>query len=307
MRRGRTPLADDDREFASAQDVERELIRLAGLLEGIALDGRILPVEVVELRAWCASRAAYAQRSPFRDVVAKVEAAIADGVLDEEERADLLWTCNRARSANPYWTTARADMQTLQGVVAGIGADRRVTERELKLLRTLLVSCAELKGTWPYDEIDAVIRGVLADGRIDEDEQRFLVAFTRSFLETREGVARAPALNEELVRRDAYAVKPDVQFLGRRFCVTGTSPAKARAHMERVVADLGGEVARQVAEGVDYLVVDAPRDAAWAFSTHGRKVEQALALRQEGARLAIVHADDFWAAAAERGVRRPDA
>ena len=54
--------------FACAQDVDRELMRLAGLLEGIALDGRILPVEVVELRAWCAARANSAASSAFREV-----------------------------------------------------------------------------------------------------------------------------------------------------------------------------------------------------------------------------------------------
>jgi hypothetical protein len=295
-----------DRGFASGEEVERELIRLAGLLEGIALDGRILPVEVVELRAWCAARAKVAKRSPFREVVGRLMAAIADGVLDEEERADLLWMCGRARAPNPYWDVARSDMQTLQGVLAGIGADRRVTERELKLLRTLLASCRHLTGTWPYDEIDAVLRRVLADGRIDEDEHRFLVAFTRSFLTGREGAPRTPAFNEELVRFGAFAVEPDVQFPGRRFCVTGTSPAKERGRLERVVADLGGTAVREVGPDVDYLVVDAPRDAAWAFSSHGRKVEQALALRQQGARLTIVHADDFWSAAAERGVRRPE-
>ena len=294
-----------DREVANNEDVERELIRLAGLLQGIALDGRILPVELVELRAWCAARASAKAQSAFREVVAKVEAAIKDRVLDEDERADLLWMCARAQASNPYWTVVRSDMQLLQGVLAGIGADRRVTERELKLLRTLLASCSHLKGTWPYDEVDAVLRSVLADERIDEEEHRFLVAFTRSFLEAREGAALAANLSEELVRHGACAVNPDVQFLGRRFCVTGTSPAKVRAHLARIVADLGGEVVREVAPDVDYLVIDAPRDVAWTFSCHGRKVEQALALRQQGARIAIVHADDFWAAAGERGVRRP--
>ena len=301
-------MADDGgREIERAEDVERELIRLAGLLEGIALDGRILPVEIVELRAWCAARRGAAAASAFREVVAKVEAAIEDGVLDDDERADLLWMCDRARATNPYWTVARTDLETLHGVLAGIGADRRVTERELKLLRTLLVSCAHLKGSWPYDEIESVIRSVLADKAIDEDEHRFLVAFTRSFLAEREGVARPQSLNEDLVRHGACAVKPDVHFLGRSFCVTGTSPAKARAPFERTIEDLGGTAVRLLARDVDYLVVDAPRDVAWTFSSHGRKVEQALTLRQEGARLSIVHADDFWAAATERGVRRPDA
>jgi hypothetical protein len=39
-------------EFTSPEVLERELHRLAGLLQGIALDGRIRPADVDGLRKW---------------------------------------------------------------------------------------------------------------------------------------------------------------------------------------------------------------------------------------------------------------
>jgi hypothetical protein len=294
----------DGHGLTSAQEIERELARLAGLLEGIALDGRVLPVEIVTLREWCAARRGKAASSPFREVVARLEEAISDGVLDEEERADILWLCDRARSPGPFWTVARSDMERLHGVLAGIGADRRVTGSEIGILRTLLASCEHLRGTWPYDELEAVLARVLADGKVDEEEHRLLVAFTRSFLDDGPRPETEQPLNEQLVRFGVCAVRPRIEFPGRRFCVTGSSPRSARTRIARAVAELGGVPVLVVARDVDYLVVDAPQGVAWAFSAHGRKVEAALALRQQGAPLTIVRAEDFWDAAAERGVRR---
>lgn len=293
--------------FTSPQEVERELARLGGLLEGVALDGRVLPVEVAVLREWCEARRRLAATSPFREIVARLDAALADGVLDEEERADLLWLCDRARTSGAYWTVARSDMERLHGVLAGIGADRRVTDAEIGVLRTLLAASEELRASWPYAEIEAVLKRVLADGVVDEEEHRLLVAFTQSFLGRGPRSERESPIHEELVRFGVCAVRPKIEFEGRRFCVTGSSPRAARTEIARTVAALRGVPMLAVTRDVDYLVVDAPRGVAWAFSSHGRKMEEALALRQAGASLTMVHAEDFWDAAAERGATPPRA
>jgi len=245
----------DGHVLTSSQEIERELARLAGLLEGIALDGRILPVEIVTLREWCAARRGKAATSPFREVVARLEDAISDGVLDEEERADLLWLCDCARTPSPYWTVARSDMERLHGVLAGIGADRRVTAGEIGILRTLLASCEHLRGTWPYDELEAVLARVLADGEVDEDEHSLLVAFTRSFLDGGPRPETESPLNEQLVRFGVCAVRPGIEFAGRRFCVTGSSPRSARTAIARAVAGLGGVPVLVVTRDVEHVAV----------------------------------------------------
>ena len=291
--------------IAAPEKVAADLRELDGLLKGIALDGRIQPVEALALRQWCSSDGRDAARPPFSELIAKVEAAIADGVLDEEERADLLWMCEKATSPNAYYDLAAADMQRLSGLLAGVGADRRVTERELAGIREWLDSVQYLKGSWPYDEIDAVLTRVLADGRIDDDEHRFLVAFARSFLEGTNRSSTGTNLGPDFLRYGACAVDPTITFRGKRFCVTGTGPPAARSRLARAVAQLGGVPVLQVERNLDYLVVAAERDVAWAFSSFGRKVEEAIALRQEGRALTIVHEDDFWKAAAREGVQRP--
>jgi hypothetical protein len=295
----------ETRAIVAPEKVAADMRELEGLLKGVALDGRLQPVEALALRDWCTSGGRDATKPPFAEVVAKVQAAIEDGVVDEQERADLLWMCGKATSPNSYYDLAAADMQRLSGLLAGVGADRRVTERELAGIREWLDSVRYLKGTWPYDETEAVLTNVLADGVIDEDEQRFLVAYTRSFLE---GTARSGGmgdLGEGLLRYGACAVNPEITFRGKRFCVTGTGPPAARSRLARAVAQLGGVPVLDVRRDLDYLVVAAERDVAWAFSCFGRRVEEAIALRQAGAHVTIVHEDDLWKAAAAQGVKRP--
>jgi hypothetical protein len=115
--------------------------------------------------------------------------------------------------------------------------------------------------------------------------------------------SRAP-FDEDLVRRGICAMQPDITFNGKVFCVTGSSPRASRADIEDVIVQLGGRAHARVVQDLDYLVVAAERTLSWAFSCYGRKVEAAMTLRRNGARLAIVHESDFWEAAMDRGVQR---
>ena len=142
------------------------------------------------------------------------------------------------------------------------------------------------------------------DGRVDEEEHKFLAAFTQDFLRSTNGLILESPYEEDLIRHGICAMQPDVAFAGKLFCVTGSSPRASRRELEAVVAQLGGKPHPRVVKGLDYLIVAAERSLCWAFSCYGRKVEAAMALRKDGARLTIVHESDFWDAAADHGVER---
>jgi hypothetical protein len=292
-------------KFTGLARLDRDVHELEGLLRGIAADGRVLPQEVVALRRWCDQHDDADRMSPFDSLVPRVRAAIEDGVLTDDERADVLWLCERTRTPSAYYSVATSDMQRLHGVLAGIGADGAIVERELRSLREWMEGADHLRGTWPYDEIDGLITGVLSDGKIDEEEHRFLVAFTSEFLRATTNLVLESPFEESLIRFGVCASCPEIVFKDRRFCFTGESPAGARRHLEQVVAQLGGEPLPRVRADLDYLIVGAEGGKSWAFSCYGRKVEAAVKLRKSGARLTIAHEFDFWDAAADHGVERP--
>jgi hypothetical protein len=297
----------DYSRFTGPQDRDRDIHELEGLIRGIAMDGRIVPQEAESLEHWCRRERGWHDGGLFREARGRVRDAISDGRLDDEERADILYFCERLKSPSPFYSVATADMQRLHGLLAGVGADGVVNEEELRGLSSWMEGAENLKGTWPYDEVDSLVTKVLSDGRIDEKEQEFLAAFTRGFLQSTSSLVLQGPFDESAVRCGICAVQPEVSFDGTLFCVTGSSPRASRRQIELVVAQLGGRAHPRVVKNLDYLVVAAERSLSWAFSCYGRKVEAAMALRKTGARLTILHESDFWDAAADRGVRPPNA
>jgi hypothetical protein len=290
--------------YTVAQNRDRDVNELQGIIRGIALDGRIVAAEAEALRLWCSRPRNWRDGGLFREARDRIQEAVSDGILDDEERADILHFCERLKNPSPFYSVATADMQRLHGILAGIGADSVVNEEEVRGLRDWMEGVENLKGTWPYDEVDSVVTHVLSDGRIDENEHKFLIAFTQDFLRSTNGLVLESPYEEDLIRHGICAVQPDVSFQGKVFCVTGNSPRASRREIEAVVARLGGRPHPRIVKELDYLIVAAERNLCWAFSCYGRKVEAAMALRKAGARLSIVHENDFWDAAADFGFER---
>lgn len=282
-------------KFTGKSRLEKSINSLLGLLEGIAIDGKVTPGEVSILRMWLFDHADVATRHPFSELIPVVARALDDGVIDPEERDDLIWLC-RKLSSNEFFDQVTADLQRLHALVGGIAADGVVSVEEMRGLSDWLAEHEHLKTCWPYDEIEALTTKVLADGRIDEDEHRMLRAFFTEFLavlDERTIVSPLVSRGEGEALGALCAVMPTISFLGTRFCFTGASSKYKRADFEELVRRLGGEPLASVTAKLDYLVIGADGNPCWAFACYGRKVEKAVELRKKGSRLLIVHENDF--------------
>nr|WP_233259674.1 BRCT domain-containing protein [Ramlibacter sp. WS9] len=96
------------------------------------------------------------------------------------------------------------------------------------------------------------------------------------------------------------AVCPEIEFSGAKFCFTGASSKHKRSDLSALVQKLGGEVVGSLTSTVNYLVIGADGNPCWAYACYGRKVEKAVELRKAGARLLLVHENDFHDAVADR-------
>lgn len=273
--------------------VDRAINGLLGLTEGMALDHRITDGERAFLEAWLHDWGGFRERHPFSEVIPVVEAAMADGVLTEEERLDLQWLCERLRSES-YFDAVTADMQRLHGILGAVAGDGVVTEAELTGISVWLAEHEHLRRIWPFDEVESVVLGVMKDKRIDAAEHRQVLEFFREFTALRDD----RAITQPLVEIDqkitgVCAVAPDISFEVSRFCFTGASTRMKRSEFFKVVTDLGGEPVPSVTQRLDYLVVGADGNACWAYACYGRKIEKAVELRKAGSRLLIVHELDF--------------
>lgn len=286
--------------FTTRSRLEKSVNSLVGLIEGIAIDGLINASEVAFLRLWLSEHAELRGRHPFNELVPVVEAAIADGVLTLEEREDILWLCERLCSTE-YFDKTTADIQRLHAMLGGILADGRISEAELRGLVDWQNDHQHLKTCWPYDEVESLIMAVLEDKVIDEKEHKALNAFFSEFITVLDQrTLKNPAVSQGETFMGLCAVCPEVEFVGSKFCFTGSSTRYTRKKLAEIVSRLGGEVLSSMSAEVGYLVIGADGNPCWAYACYGRKVERAVELRKAGSRLLIIHEHDFHDAVADR-------
>lgn len=287
--------------FASKGRLDKSLSTLVGLLEGIGIDGHVNETEVKYLSYWLGKHTEFRHRHPFSELVPAIEEALEDGVLTEEERLDLLWLCKQIWSS-AYYDEVTSELQKLHAVTAAIAADGIVTTEELRGLRDWLDEREQLKCLWPYEEVNSIVTSTLAKGEVDEKSSRFLVALFKGF-STDFDPSKSNVRSEEfpLNVQSLCAIQPEIIFDGRSFCFSGEPKSTTKSELERIVAELGGVVKASPSKKLDFLVVGANGNPCWAFARYGRKIETAMNLRKAGAKLLIVHENDFHDAVADFG------
>ena len=287
--------------FAGPQRLERTINTLIGLVEGISIDGCITKDEVALLQSWFNENQILRKRHPYTELMPRVASALEDGMSSEDERDDILWLCRKVISQD-YYDRITADLQRLHALLAGVLSDGKITEEELRGLMDWLADHEHLRTCWPYDEVDSIVSGVLADGRVDADEEAELKAFFAEFLASLDNrTIVAPPLLAGGTVKGVCAVSPEIRIEGSRFCLTGASARYKRDDLESLLRSLGGDVVGNVSASLDYLVIGSEGNPCWAYACYGRKVEKAVQLRKQGARIVIVHEFDLHDAIGDAG------
>ncbi|MCQ4143191.1 BRCT domain-containing protein [Vogesella sp. AC12] len=285
--------------FTGRSRLDKSINSLIGIVEGIAIDQEINAREVRFLQDWVSEHAELQGRHPYNELMPVVMAALEDGVLTADERDDILWLCNQLRSTG-YYDEVTADLQRLHALLGAILADGVITEAELRGLSAWMADHEHLKRCWPYDEIDSLIVTVMADKKIDEQEQKMLRSFFAEFIGFLDNTTIvSPMVEARGEISGLCSVCPEVVFQGAKFCFTGASSRYKRTEIAEIVQGLGGEVVNDVSSRVDYLVIGADGNPCWAYACYGRKVEKAVQLRKKGAHILLVHENDFHDAVAD--------
>jgi hypothetical protein len=280
--------------------LEKAVNSLIGIVEGIAIDGVINSMEVGFVRSWLHENIELRNSHPFTELIPVVEAAVADGILTEEERLNILWLCSRLQSTE-FFDQTTADMQRLHGLLAGIVSDQIISERELRGLSEWLSDHEELKTRWPFDEIESIVTAVLRDGKIDDNEHRMLRNFFSEFVAiTDNKTIVSPLLAGGGTIVGLCAVCPEIHFSGKRFVFTGASEKSSRDEFAALIQRHGGLMSESVSKKTDYLIIGADGNPCWAYSCYGRKVEMAVSLRKKGVPIHLIHENDFWDAIADQ-------
>ncbi|MDB4616348.1 hypothetical protein OAE33_03010 [Akkermansiaceae bacterium] len=289
------------KHFTKRQRVDKAVHTLSGLLHGVAIDDQLNAAEISEIVNWCNEFRDLVNRSPFNELIPKLERILKDGLVSPDEQDELLWVCKNLSPEGDFYDDITHDIQKLQGILHGVLADDHVSTVEAKELQKWVEDHSHLKGTYPFDELESLLMTILADGVVDSEEQKLLRAFFENFIEysfakkvRNESSRVRDGLPKKFTLPGVCATCPEIEFSGKKFAFTGSSLKGKRSELAGKVIELGGEFSPSLTNQTEFLVIGAAGNPCWAFSCYGRKVEKAVELRKAGKQITIVHESDFW-------------
>jgi hypothetical protein len=276
-------------DWSQITNETRAMQSLAGICQGLALDGRISDDEATELARWLLMYENLLDRWPFSQFSRLLSRITLDDRIDEAEREELLDWCQRYVDNESVAVRTTTDaLRRLHGVLHGVAADGRVTAGEVSQLARWLGDYEAFSEVALFRELRTLIDRVLADGRVDADEYTELLVFCRPYLERPATPNATASVGHTLTSICDPQAK--IAFADKMFLFTGQT-RQDRVRLQRAVESRGGLTTVKVRPHLDYLVVGALSQPGWAYAAYGRKVEAVLAMREAGLNVAIVHED----------------
>lgn len=192
----------------------------------------------------------------------------------------------------------------LLGLVQGILADGAIVESEAVFLRSW-IDRNSYHQTWPGNILHQRLTEALADGHLDQEEQRELLGLLVEYMENREAyeaasepVALVQAPEKRRSERSPFDdPTPAIEHLGRSFVLTGDFACGRRSEVASRIEQLGGRVAANVSRSVHFLIVGTMGSDQWSGENYGTKITAAVKLRNEGVGICIVREQDWFSIA----------
>lgn len=182
------------------------------------------------------------------------------------------------------------DIDQLLGICELALLDGHVDQSEAESILAWLNRHRTCTDTWPACVLYDRLHAMLADGNLDDDEQRDLLSLIMSIASPRDNAG--DVVPAQLPINDPA---PAVIFADRNFCFTGVFDFGGRADCQAAVERLGGMPAKGVTKKLHYLVIGSVGSEVWKHTSFGTKITKAMAYREAGVPLAII-SEEHWVA-----------
>jgi NAD-dependent DNA ligase len=179
----------------------------------------------------------------------------------------------------------------LIGLSRGVAADGIVTIEEAKFLSDWLEANRKIADAWPAKVIYERVREMLSDGILDEEEQHELLGMLKDLTGGSAFVPNdAASLSSKIPFTDP---EPPILFDKKSFCFTGKFIYGTRKECQSAVIERGSNTQSSPSRKTDFLVIGVIGSTDWIHSSHGRKIEKAVELRESGFPIEIV-SEQHW-------------
>lgn len=180
----------------------------------------------------------------------------------------------------------------LIGIIKGVLADDVVTQGEVEFLLAWMEANRKVALLWPAKAIYPRLAAALSAGAMQSSDAAEILNLLRSTV----GSVTIPDKN--FTSGQASTSLPlnshfPVTFQGKYFCFTGTFQSGTRMWCQAQIEQRGGIYLNGITKKLNYLVVGVTGNENWLHSTHGRKIEKAIAYQETGCELAIL-SEEHW-------------
>ncbi len=179
----------------------------------------------------------------------------------------------------------------LIGLVKGVLADGAICQGEVQYLLKWIESNRTAADQWPANVLYPRIATALADGHMDEEEEREIMSLLISTVGNRSLPKDGEASHSTAL--PLCHPTPTIRYAAQTFCFTGKFNSGTRDWCGRQVHDRGGFAASGITKKLNYLVIGEIGSRDWLHSTHGLKIKKALEYRDAGQPLHIV-SEQHW-------------
>lgn len=197
----------------------------------------------------------------------------------------------RYQGYRDYARLTDRDIDDLLGICKGVVADNEVNRSELEYIQRWIVDHPHLSDCWPCDQLARRISHVTRGERYDEHEASEILLFLKKLVGPRPDLPSASPERATALPFDSP--EPEIDFLDRSFCFSGTFLFGSRESCWKATQSRGGFIRRNITQELNYLVVGSLRSVGWIHSSYGRKIERAVDLRGERGTPLIV-SEQHW-------------
>lgn len=178
------------------------------------------------------------------------------------------------------------------GLVRGVLADGKVSQEEAEHLSRWTQDNPEVSTRYPANLLARRLERIFMDGRVDGREKKRLAAMLSQLVDA------AGSNGGFLLATDLPITQPppEVVFEGQTFVFGGEMVYGPVHACEREVLELGGECERVVNRRTDYVVIGTLAAGDWSQSSFGALIEEVVQYRSRGVPIAVV-TEEQWTAA----------
>lgn len=202
-----------------------------------------------------------------------------------------VFQCGAPSPQMTYHRRRDRGVDELIGICRGFLADGAIVKQEADFLLDWVERHAEFRDEFPFNVLYQRLHDALSDGVLDSDEEADLLDCIVKLVGGETDYGDVKSLSIALPLNQPA---PQISFPGHSFVVTGTFSYGPRRLVCQAIEGRGGEVKPSVSRHIAYLVIGAVGSRDWIHSSYGRKIEAAIALRQEGLPISIV-SEHHWA------------